>query len=53
MSEKSIATKVITVLCLSILVQFEANSQSEIKQKPNVIFIYTDDLGYGDLTCLN
>ena len=51
MSEKSIATKVITLLCLSILVQFEANSQSEIKQKPNVIFIYTDDLGYGDLSC--
>jgi len=34
----------LTVTCTS-------NINKEVKRKPNVIFIYADDLGYGDLSC--
>jgi arylsulfatase A len=51
MNKKSIAARFISLLCLYVLLQFETNSQNETQQKPNVIFIYADDLGFGDLSC--
>ena len=29
----------------------EAEKKKEISSRPNVIFIYADDIGYGDLSC--
>ena len=33
--------------CMAIVISAPSNAQ----QKPNVIYIYADDLGYGDLSC--
>ncbi len=51
MSEKSKLLKAITSGCLIVFLHVQANAQNDIQQKPNVIFIYADDLGYGDLSC--
>ncbi|AOZ97962.1 sulfatase family protein [Flavobacterium commune] len=46
---KSIITGCLTLITFSFYSQESQNKQ--ISAKPNVIFIYADDLGYGDLSC--
>lgn len=41
-----------TTLCIPLaLGACACSTQPESKQKPNIIFVYLDDLGYGDLSC--
>lgn len=41
------------LILLPILVLFLASCQTKKNDFPNIIFIMADDMGYGDLSCLN
>lgn len=38
-------------ICLSLFYLFTACTETELKQKPNVIILLADDMGYADLAC--
>ena len=48
--------KITLIVLLIHVLLYQCNTHSSSKEeaeKPNVIFIYADDLGYGDVTCYN
>ena len=54
MIKKVFKITLIVLLIPILLCQCNTHSSSkEEAEKPNVIFIYADDLGYGDVTCYN
>jgi hypothetical protein len=47
-------TNVLFIFLLLPFLFFSCSEGKEIKQKrPNVLFVYVDDLGYGDPGCYN
>lgn len=38
-------------LALTSCLASQATAQEKQTQRPNVVFIYADDIGYGDLSC--
>ncbi|MEZ4901579.1 MAG: arylsulfatase [Spirosomataceae bacterium] len=45
--------KIVVMLALAFFATLWANEPSTEKRKPNIIIIYADDMGYGDLNCQN
>lgn len=43
--------KSISLLLIGLLPLLQASAQKKAVRKPNIVFIYVDDLGYGDLSC--
>ncbi len=50
---KILAFAALTLLCLPKLEAQKTNISGRNQTQPNVVFILTDDLGYGDVKCLN
>ncbi len=42
---------ILRCLVLSFLLASCAENKKQLEKKPNIIFIYVDDLGYGDVSC--
>ena len=42
---------ILPLMALPISGQAEKRGNVEMPQCPNVVFIYADDIGYGDLSC--
>jgi arylsulfatase A-like enzyme len=54
MIKKFLNLAIMGLLVISLFCHCGSQSSSEeTAEKPNVIIIYTDDLGYGDVTCYN
>jgi arylsulfatase A-like enzyme len=49
--KKAMAVKITCFILLSSFFFPSAQAQKKTTLKPNVIYIYVDDLGYGDLSC--
>lgn len=49
--EKKIVLLACCFLCITFFCHIPAGAQLLKKQKPNIIYIYADDLGYGELGC--
>lgn len=47
----SVLLALTAISCRSAVKEKEAFVQIPVADKPNIIFIYADDLGYGDLSC--
>ena len=51
----NVSKKILWGLCFICLTVFYScnQSQKKVSEKPNIIFILADDMGYGDISCYN
>ncbi len=45
--------KLLFILITTFLIGCSSNAEKELPPSPNILLIYLDDLGYGDVTCYN